>query len=177
MGIPGRVIKIIDRINLMAGMLASVGAALLVVLVTLDVILRYCFATSFVMDQELEWTIFSAMFLLGAGYTLKENSHVRVDVLYHRAGKRTKALINCLGTVFFLLPGCWLVIKTSIPFVKASWAMGETSPDPGGLRAYYLIKALIPMGFVLLSLQAIPFFIHNLNILLNKRLLNDEAEK
>ena len=158
----------IEWISEVIGLAVSWGAALLVLLVTFDVVLRYCFKKSFIADQEVEWTIFSAMFLLGAAYTLKKNSHVRVDVIYHRLGKRTKALINCAGTLLFLIPGCYMVIKTAIPFIKASWAIKEASPDPGGLPFYYLIKGMIPLGFLLLGLQAIGFFIDNLAIVLKK---------
>nr|WP_279614868.1 TRAP transporter small permease subunit [Dissulfuribacter thermophilus] len=142
-------------------------------MVTFDVVLRYCFNKSFIATQELELTIFSAMFLLGAGYTLKKDSHVRVDVIYHRVRKRKKAFINCIGTIIFLIPGCFLAIKTAIPFVEASWRIGEGSPDPGGLPAYYLIKGLIPLGFFLLALQAISFFIDNLRLLLGKQARKD----
>ncbi|OCC15274.1 TRAP dicarboxylate transporter, DctQ subunit, unknown substrate 6 [Dissulfuribacter thermophilus] len=135
--------------------------------------MRYCFNKSFIATQELELTIFSAMFLLGAGYTLKKDSHVRVDVIYHRVRKRKKAFINCIGTIIFLIPGCFLAIKTAIPFVEASWRIGEGSPDPGGLPAYYLIKGLIPLGFFLLALQAISFFIDNLRLLLGKQARKD----
>ena len=68
----------------------------------------------------------------------------------------------------FLLPGCYLVIKTSIPFVVSSWAIKETSPDPGGLPFFYVIKAMIPVGFVLLALEGISFFLKNLFILMEK---------
>ncbi len=158
----------VDAINEFMGTLVSWGACLLVIMVTMDVILRYCFKRSFIMDQEIEWSIFSAMFLLGAGYTLKEDSHVRVDVIYHRLRRKARALINCIGTIVFLFPGCYLVIKTAIPFVKASWAIKEGSPDPGGLPFFYIIKTMIPIGFVLLGLEGISFFLKNLFILTEK---------
>ncbi len=162
-----RVKRHIDRLNEFVGRLVSWGAVIMVLMVTFDVVLRYCFKRSFIADQEIEWTLFSAMFLLGAGYTLKRDSHVRVDVIYHRLDKRAKALINLIGTVIFLLPGCYMVIKTTIPFVRASWAIHEGSPDPGGLPFYYLIKVMIPVGFILLGLQAISFFLDNLVIFLD----------
>lgn len=159
----------IDTMNNLVGQLISWGSVVLVLLVTFDVVLRYCFNKSFIASQELELTIFSSMFLLGAGYTLTKDSHVRVDVIYHRLSKRKKAFINCIGTIIFLIPGCFLAIKTAIPFVEASWRIGESSPDPGGLPAYYLIKGLIPLGFLLLALQAISFFVNNLRLLLGKQ--------
>ncbi len=166
----------IDRLNELVGRVVSWGAVFMVLLVAIDVLLRYCFKKSFIANQEIEWTLFSAMFLLGAGYTLKSDSHVRVDVIYHRLEKRVKALINVIGTLIFLLPGCYLAIRTAIPFVKASWAIQEGSPDPGGLPFYYLIKAMIPMGFVLLGLQAISFFLENLAVLLHSKGDKNEGE-
>ncbi len=140
----------------------------LVVLVTLNVILRYAFNMSFVFMEEMQWHLYALIFLLGAGYTLRYNGHVRVDVLYQRLGKRSRALINVLGCLFFLFPGCYLVIKTSIPFVHSSWAMSEGSADPGGLPARYLLKATVPLAFLLLALQGLSMFLKNFFILIGR---------
>jgi TRAP-type mannitol/chloroaromatic compound transport system permease small subunit len=81
---------------------------------------------------------------------------------------RTRALINVLGCLLFLFPGCWLVIETAIPFVKFSWAMHEISPDPGGLPARWLLKAIIPVGFGLLALQGVSFLVANVRIVMGR---------
>jgi TRAP-type mannitol/chloroaromatic compound transport system permease small subunit len=127
----------------------------MVLVVTMDVILRYVFNMSSVFTQELEWHIFGFLFLIGAGYTLLHDDHVRVDIFYQRLTPKNQAWINLLGTLFFLLPGCYLVIKTSLPFVANSWAVYEGSPDPGGIPARYILKAAIPFGFSLVALQGI----------------------
>ena len=101
---------------------------------------------------ELQWYLFSLVFLLGAAYTLKHNAHVRVDVLYSRLSARGKAWINLLGTVLFLIPFCILMLWASWPVVVDSWAQLEGSPDPGGLPRYPLLTA-IPVTFILLILQ------------------------
>jgi len=101
---------------------------------------------------ELQWYLFSLVFLLGAAYTLKHNAHVRVDVLYTRLSARGRAWINLLGTVLFLLPFCVLMLWASWPVVEDSWARLEGSPDPGGLPRYPLLTA-IPLTFVLLIAQ------------------------
>src|SRR6056297_2505161 len=85
---------------------------------------------------ELQWYLFSLVFLLGAAYTLKQDDHVRVDVLYNWLSRRGRAWINVLGTVLFLLPFCAVVFWMSIPFVVDSWAILEQSSDPGGLPRY-----------------------------------------
>ena len=101
---------------------------------------------------ELQWYLFSLVFLLGAAYTLKHNAHVRVDVLYARLSERGQAWIDLLGTVLFLLPFCVLMLWASWPVVEDSWARLEGSPDPGGLPRYPLLTAL-PIAFILLMLQ------------------------
>ena len=107
---------------------------------------------------ELQWYLFSLVFLLAAGYTLKHNAHVRVDVLYARLSAKGKAWINLLGTVFFLIPFCGLMLWTSWPAVSESWALREMSSDPGGLPRYP-IKTMIPVAFVLLLLQGVSILI------------------
>lgn len=107
---------------------------------------------------ELQWYMFSAIFLLGAAYTLRHNAHVRVDILYGRLSPRGQAWIDLLGTVVFLIPFCLLVLWTSWPTVTNSWAVREMSPDPGGLPRYP-IKALIPVAFLLLLVQGLSLLI------------------
>ncbi len=166
------IIKFIDSINNIVGKFVSWCSLFLVITVTTDVILRYGFNISFVALGELHWHLYAVIFLLGAGYTLKDNAHVRVDVIYQRLSRKAKAVINILGVIFFLIPGCFLVIKTSIPFIKASWLANECSPDPGGLPARYVLKSIVPIAFSLLSIQGIAMFLKNLCILFNGELTN-----
>lgn len=103
---------------------------------------------------ELQWYLFSMIFLLGAAWVMRENAHVRVDVLFTRMSARTQSLINILGTVLLLIPFCAFVLWVSVPVVRSSWIVREGSPDPGGLPRYPL-KALIIVCFALLLLQAL----------------------
>jgi TRAP-type mannitol/chloroaromatic compound transport system permease small subunit len=103
---------------------------------------------------ELQWYLFSIMFLLGAAYVLREDAHVRVDVLYGRVSARTQSIINILGTLFLLIPFSAFVLWVSTPVVRSSWRIREMSPDPGGLPRYPL-KAMILVCFALLLLQAL----------------------
>ncbi|NPA95458.1 MAG: TRAP transporter small permease subunit [Thermodesulfobacteria bacterium] len=164
------IIHHIDALNERVGKAVSWLTLLLVLLVTLDVILRYGFNISFVAFEEMEWHLYALIFLLGAGYTLRHNGHVRVDVIYQRLPKRIRALINVIGVLLFLFPGCYLVIKTSIPFVLSSWAVHEGSADPGGLPARYILKAAIPLAFCLLAIQGLSMFLKNLCILMGRRI-------
>lgn len=103
---------------------------------------------------ELQWYLFSAVFLLGAGDALRADAHVRVDVLYGRLSPRAQHAIDLAGTLIFLLPFCWVSIAMAWPAVMASLELREQSPDPGGL-ARYPVKLLIPVGIALLALQGV----------------------
>lgn len=109
---------------------------------------------------ETQWYLFDLVFLLGAAYTLQHNDHVRVDVFYARFSRKGKAIADLIGTLFFLLPFSTLVIWFSWRAVFRSWAVRETSPDPGGLIRYP-IKTMILVSFGLLILQGIADAIKN----------------
>jgi TRAP-type mannitol/chloroaromatic compound transport system permease small subunit len=113
---------------------------------------------------ELQWYLFSLVFLLGAGYALRHDAHVRVDVIYARFGPKGRAWIDLLGTLLFLLPFCVLMLLVSWPAVHASWSVREGSPDPGGLPRWP-IKASILLAFVLLFLQGVSQAIKQVAIL------------
>jgi TRAP-type mannitol/chloroaromatic compound transport system permease small subunit len=103
---------------------------------------------------ELQWYLFSLVFLLGGAYTLRHNAHVRVDVIYGRLSNRARAWINLLGTLIFLIPFALFGLWVSWPSVRNSWAVLEDSPDPGGLPRYP-IKTAILVAFALLLVQGI----------------------
>ncbi|MCW8949827.1 MAG: TRAP transporter small permease subunit [Sedimenticola sp.] len=103
---------------------------------------------------EGQWFMFSLVFLWGAGYALKHQAHVRVDILYSRVSERAKAWIDVIGTCLFLFPLSALIIWVSYTYAADSWATMEGSPDPGGLPRY-LIKSAIPIAFILLMAQGL----------------------
>lgn len=109
---------------------------------------------------ETQWYLFDLVFLLGAAYALQHDEHVRVDIFYARWSRRRKAMADLFGTLVFLLPFSVLVIVFSWGAVTKSWAVRETSPDPGGLIRYP-IKTMIIVSFVLLILQGISEAIKN----------------
>lgn len=158
--------KSIDIFNEYIGRLVAWFTSILVLLVVIDVIGRYIFNVSYAAILELEWYLFSMIFLLATGYTLKHDKHVRVDVFYTRFSPKTKAFVNIFGVLFFLIPFCVVAIYGSYKYTMVSWGYQEGSPDPGGLPARYLIKGVMVVGFVLLLLQAISSLIQNLLFLL-----------
>ncbi|MFT4975993.1 MAG: TRAP-type mannitol/chloroaromatic compound transport system permease small subunit [Myxococcota bacterium] len=157
------VARLIDRISEFIGQAVSWICLLMVLLGALNAVSRYLgrfvgVNLSSTALTEAQWYMFSAMFLLGGAWALKKDSHVRVDVLYGRLSKRGRAIIDITGTLLFLLPFCVFGVWTSWGYVANSIAQREVSPDPGGLLRYP-IKALIPIAFVLLGLQAISMLI------------------
>ncbi|WP_370090293.1 TRAP transporter small permease subunit [Ekhidna sp.] len=144
---------LIDKLNSAIGKAVSWLTFTLVLVIVVDVILRYTLSITSAASFELEWHLFAVIFLLGAAYTLQQDKHVRVDVFYHSFSDKTKAWVNLLGTIFLLLPFCIVACWESISFVYSSYLMNETSPQPGGLPARWIIKSTIPVGFLLLGLQ------------------------
>jgi TRAP-type mannitol/chloroaromatic compound transport system permease small subunit len=103
---------------------------------------------------EIQWYLFSAIFLLAAGYTLLRNEHVRIDVVFGRLSPRTQAWIDIAGTLLFLLPMALLLLVDSWPVFVNSYLIHEVSSDAGGL-VRWPVKLLMPLGFFLLILQAL----------------------
>ncbi|MAJ52250.1 MAG: C4-dicarboxylate ABC transporter permease [Flammeovirgaceae bacterium] len=148
------------------GKIISWSSLILIFIIVTDVFFRYVFKMTSAATFEIEWHLFGLMFLLGAAWTLDQNKHVRVDLFYQRFTPKIKALINLIGTLIFLIPFCWVTLITSIDFVKNSFLLNETSPDPGGLPARYFIKSAIPIGFGLLMLQGILIVLNSIKKLL-----------
>lgn len=115
------------------------------------VIIRYAFHTGFIWLQELFVWTHAVAFMLGAGYTLMINRHVRVDIIYARRSERTQAWLDLLSTIIFLFPWILVLWYFTWPYVAASWALGEASSQGGGLPGLYLLKSVI-LGFCCLML-------------------------
>ncbi len=151
----------IDGLNEWVGRgVAWVTLALVLVIFT-DVVMRYLFNTSFVFTQEMEWHLFGFIFLIGSGYTLLHDGHVRVDIIYQRPGVEGQAWINLTGVLVFLIRGCLMLIITSFKFVLTSFLILEGSPDPGGIPHRFIVKRFIPAGFCLLLLQGFSLGAHS----------------
>ncbi len=123
-------------------------------LVAVNVLLRYSFSVGSVWSQELEWHLLAAVILLGMSYALQRGDNVRVDVFYANFGPRAKFVVNIVSGVLTLAIAL-LFIKLSWAYVGQSYAIAETSPDPGGIPMRWAVKGLIPFGFGLLALQTV----------------------
>ncbi|MCB0705648.1 MAG: TRAP transporter small permease subunit [Saprospiraceae bacterium] len=165
-----RVIKLINNMNELAGKLASWLTGLLVLLVCFNVVYRYLLSENQNWLKELEWHLFALIFLLGAGYTLLKDKHVRVDLFYERFSPKDQASLNFWGSLLFLIPWCVLLIITSWNYAMASLSIQEGSPEPGGIPYWYPIKFAIPLGMGLLLLQAIALLLTSWQTLRKKNL-------
>ena len=146
--------------------MAKIAAILLLCLlanVFYDVIMRYLFNDVSIGMQELEWHLYATVFLLGISYTLKENAHVRVDIIYERLSLKKQAFIDITGTLFFLLPFSFLIAYYGIGFAQESYALGESSGDPGGLTYRWIIKSIISLSFVFVIITSVGFMLRSLN--------------
>ena len=134
------------------------GAFWLVLVMTLisagNAVVRFAFNYSSNGLLEIQWYLFAAVFLLCSPYTLQKNEHVRIDVLSGKLSPRGLAVIDIIGTLFFLLPMVVLVLWLSIPLVAESYKINEHSANAGGLLRWP-VKVLLPLGFTLLALQGI----------------------
>lgn len=150
-----QIIRFANAINEAMGRLASWFTTALVLLVCFDVIRRFLINDTEAWIMELEWHLFALIFLLGSGYALKHDRHVRVDLFYANFSARDKAWVNLVGSLVFLLPWCIIVGVMSFQYAAGSFAINEGSPDPGGLPARYIIKFAITVGVTLLGLQGL----------------------
>lgn len=155
--------KFIEKSIQYIGYFTAFVVAILVLLVVYDATARYLFSTGSIALQELEWHLFDVIILFGIAYTLRENAHVRVDIFYASYQEKTKALINIISSLFFILPFSVLIIYIGIDFVEMSFLQNEASSNPGGLEYRYLVKSLLPISFIFLSLQAIRDVVANFN--------------
>lgn len=123
---------------------------------------------------ELQWYLFSVVFLFAAGYTLLHNEHIRIDVIAGRWSARTRAWVDVFGTLVFLLPISLIIMDLSWPIFMNAWRSGEISSNAGGLIRWPA-RLMIPVGFFLLVIQAVSELIKRIAFL--KGLIPDPAEK
>jgi TRAP-type mannitol/chloroaromatic compound transport system permease small subunit len=124
---------------------------------------------------EAQWYMFAGIVLLGAPFTLKLNEHVRVDLLYGMASPRIRLWIDILGTIFFLLPICVILIYFTWFWFLDSWAINETSSNAGGLIRWP-VKLLLPVGFALMALQGVSELIKRVATLMGRYTLHHQYE-
>jgi TRAP-type mannitol/chloroaromatic compound transport system permease small subunit len=143
------------------GFIARVGHAaswlwpILVIVVVLQVVLRYGFGQGSIMFEELQWHIYAVGFMIGLSYCADVDRHVRVDVIAEKWSLRTRAWIELIGLVAFLLPFAVIVAFEGVPYAKSAWDFHEVSAAPGGLPYRWVLKSFISIAFALLALTAV----------------------
>lgn len=166
--------RLVDAVNERIGA-AAVWLVLITVLIsTGNAITRKAFDLSSNAALEIQWYLFSAIFLLGASWTLMRNEHVRIDVIAGRLSQRAQNWIDVFGIVFFLLPMTVMILWLSWPVFTLAWTSGEMSSNPGGLIRWP-VRLLVPIGFFLLTLQGLSELIKRIAFL--QGLIPDPLEK
>ncbi|GBF25034.1 hypothetical protein MnTg02_00063 [bacterium MnTg02] len=142
--------RFIDRI----GQATAWICLAIVLVVAVNVILRYLFRIGPMSLQELEWHLMSPIALIGMSYALRHGDHVRVDIFFDGFSPKLQAIIDLAAAIMMVIVSL-IVIKLSFNFVYQAYSLGEGSPDPGGLPYRFLLRAFIPLGFALLAVQAV----------------------
>ena len=161
-----RLAAAIDNVAGRLGRAAAWLSFVLVLVVGVIVVLRYGFQLGSIALQESVMYINGTLFVLGAGYTLKAQGHVRVDVFYSRFSPRGRALVDSLGALLFLLPAAFFIAWISWDYVAVAWRIREGSPEASGLPFVYLLKTLIIVLPVLLAVQGVSELLKSLRALL-----------
>ncbi|MEJ2533593.1 MAG: TRAP transporter small permease subunit [Halioglobus sp.] len=144
----------------------SLAMALVTALV---VVLRYGFNMGSIAAQEAVTYMHGTLFMLGAAYALKSGAHVRVDIFYRNFSPRATAWVNSLGGIVFLMPMCGFIFFSSLGYVAESWSIRETSPEPGGIPAVFLLKSVIPLMAASLFLQGLAETLRSALVLVEER--------
>lgn len=150
--------KFIDAV----GNMCSIIMILMGLNIFYNVVMRYFFNDVSIAMQELEWHLFAAMFMFGIGYTLKEDGHVRVDVIYEQLSQKMQAIINIIGSLLFALPFTCLIIYFSVSYALDAYTMGEGSADPGGLPHRWIVRSIIPVSAFFLVLSIVYVVLENI---------------
>lgn len=150
--------KIADAIDVLNEWIGNAVAWLslaMAVVMFVTVVLRYAFDMGWIWMQESVVYMHGILFMVAAGFTLKHEQHVRIDIIYDRLSQRKKAVINLLGTVLFLLPTCFATFYYAYPYVSNSWSVFEGSAEAGGIPGVFLLKTVILVFPTLVGLQGI----------------------
>ncbi|MBT6725807.1 MAG: TRAP transporter small permease subunit [Deltaproteobacteria bacterium] len=153
----------IDQINEFAGKVVSWLLILMIINVFIVVVLRYVFSYGAVWMQETYIWMHSIIFLVGAGYTLAYDAHVRIDLIYGKAGDQYRSVVNLICTLIFALPVLYYLFLSSLPFVERSWSIYEKSAETGGLHGVFLFKSVILLFCILFGLQFIALMIKSVS--------------
>jgi TRAP-type mannitol/chloroaromatic compound transport system permease small subunit len=150
-----RIAGAIDRAIAAIGRAANWCCLYVVIAEFAVVVMRYALGMGSIKLQESVLYAHAGLFMLAAAWTLQVDGHVRVDIFYAQARPQTRALIDLVGALLFLLPFAVVLVLLSVPYAERSWAILERSREASGLPFVYLLKTLIPLFAVLIALQGL----------------------
>lgn len=156
--------RLIDRLNEAIGRFVMWGVLAATLVAAGNALAKHFLGQGSNAWLEAQWYLFGALFLLGAGYTLRHNGHVRIDIIHQRLSDKTRAWIDLFGGLLFLLPFAGLLAWLSWALFAESWRIQEMSPDAGGLLRWP-VKLMLPLGFGLLFLQGVSEIIKRIGVL------------
>ena len=171
-----KVSRAIDALNERVGLVANWLVLIACAVSAGNALMRYGFSLSSNAWLEVQWYLFAGIVMLGASHTLRVNEHVRVDVFYARYGERTRLWLDLAGALLFLLPMAIIIGWLSWPLFTNAYQVGEVSPNAGGLLRWP-VKILIPIGFLLLTLQGISEAIKRIAALAGRIRLDPRYER
>ncbi len=169
--------KLIDKTNELVGILISWLALFIVLVQFIVVVLRYVFGIPSIFMQESIIYMHALIFMVGAGYTLLHNGHVRVDIFYAKVTEKRKAVIDLIGVMIFLMPVCVMIWMVSWGYVAQSWAAREGSVEVSGIQAIFLLKTVILVFATLVAIQGVSLAIHSLLALIGIEHLTAEKQE
>ena len=159
--------SLLDRISAITGKGAAWLTLFMVIVTFIVVIMRYVFDAGLIWVQESVVWMHAVVFMLGAAYTLHKEEHVRVDIFYQTMSKRSRAWVDLLGVIVFLIPLCAFLAWASFDFVAQSWRIGESSRESGGLPYPFipLLKSVLLLMPVAVALQGASLCLRSVQIL------------
>ena len=161
--------RVIDTFITRLGRWISWLAAVLIVVIIVQVILRYVFGRGLVVLEEVRWHLYAIGIMFGFSYALVHDSHIRLDLLHDRFPRRRKEKFEIFGILFLLLPMIIVILIHSWPFLYDAWRIGERSNAPMGLCCRWFIKAFLPTGFILLGVAAVSRLVRAISYLILKK--------
>lgn len=150
-----RISRALDRLVKGVGDAVSWLWVVLVLVIVVNVTARYAFGRGFIAFEEIQWHIYAVGWLIGLSYCIQNDSHIRIDILHERFSLQTKAWIDFIGILVFLIPYAAIILIYSPPFIQYSIQTGEISDAPGGLPYRWVIKSMMLIGYVFILVAAL----------------------
>lgn len=165
MNIMASIIRAISAVNRLLGNVFAWLSLLMVLICFTVVVQRYALGFTVLWMQDLYVWLNGAMFTAVAGFALLRDDHVRVDIFYRPAKIRTKAIIDLIGVIIFLIPFCWVVYTYTWNYVARSWRIGEASSNVGGMPGLYILKSFLLVFVAVIFLQGIAMALRSILVL------------